>query len=208
MAATNDMMNGQMDLSDKNNKSLRKKVIDISDRVEKLEKDIDSISSHNETVEEKEKFIKDIVVKENENFINKYEELSKNIENTEINKKVNDYLEEQKNIVNKIDKVNSSYEKLENHINEYENTLYNKHEEFIKNTNELINKNNLNNKILIDEINRKQDDFIKSSNDALDKNNSKYEDLNKKYEELSNNAEDLLKENIQNTMSLVKIQKI
>ncbi|MEI0567330.1 hypothetical protein [Brachyspira pulli] len=83
MATTNDITNNQMESSEDVNKKN-----DISERVDKLEKNLELVSSENKTPEEQEKFIKDIVVKENEDNINKLKDELSNTIDEKIDEKI------------------------------------------------------------------------------------------------------------------------
>ncbi|MEI0749386.1 hypothetical protein R4M08_12320, partial [Brachyspira pulli] len=192
MAATNDMTNNQMGSSEDINKNS-----DISERIEKLEKNLELVSSENKTPEEQEKFIKDIVVKENEDNINKLKDELSNTIDEKIDEKIeknninynNIMLEQNLKNFKEISSLRKGQKDLEENINE---NISNSVNDAISQNNikydELLN--NLDNKLDLqkeeqikffeeekENINKLQEELYNTIDEKIEKNNINYNNV-------------------------------
>ncbi|MEI0608171.1 hypothetical protein R4K48_14590, partial [Brachyspira pulli] len=192
MAATNDMTNNQMGSSEDINKNS-----DISERIEKLEKNLELVSSENKTPEEQEKFIKDIVVKENEDNINKLKDELSNTIDEKIDEKIeknninynNVMLEQNLKNFKEISSLRKGQKDLEANINE---NISNSVNDAISQNNikydELLN--NLDNKLDLqkeeqikffeeekENINKLQEELYNTIDEKIEKNNINYNNV-------------------------------
>uniref|UniRef100_UPI00048045EA coiled-coil domain-containing protein n=1 Tax=Brachyspira hyodysenteriae TaxID=159 RepID=UPI00048045EA len=216
MAANDDMT--KKDLIENDEQSLDNKIVNISERLDKLEKDIENIFSDDKiTDEEKENIVKEIL--QNEEFLKSAAETI-NKDNSKYDELINELKEQLSNsfddkIDDKIEKNNANYNSImleQNLKNFKEISSLRKNQKDLENS---VNDNNakyddiVNN---VNSINEKLDTYSEEYKKEIDILNTKLEEskeeqtkfleeekenLTKLKEELSNNIEEKIDEKIE-----------